>query len=201
MSDSISEAERERLGAYRAAAAKIRSRTAVDQSFSVPMHGEADGSITIQLMDAEPFVALLAAVRLVYMDKEPAHFYGVCNILWRRGPQDIKDRAAAVREKYRKTVEGGHSDMRIDGVHLTPRIEIIVDDHKYSAADVLETFMYGEELHRDIDRREDLERLRSTGGFAAGIAHGMLLALAGRIIDLDDVIADFLGEKQLERFK
>ena len=59
--------------------------------------------------------------------------------------------------------------------------------------------MNGAELHQDPDLQADLEQLLATGPVAAFLAHGMSLALAGCIIDLDDVVADFLGEPQLPR--
>lgn len=42
--------------------------------------------------------------------------------------------------------------------------------------------------------------VRLVGPFVLYLVQGVILKIAGRILDLDDVIADFLGEDRLPRF-
>ena len=93
--------ELDQLRAFRKAAAKVRSRSVIDQGHTVNLAIEPTGKVMPRLLGQEPFVALLTAVRLVYMEGEPAHFFRIHNILFRHGSPDIGARSAAIRRRYK----------------------------------------------------------------------------------------------------
>jgi hypothetical protein len=67
------------------------------------------------------------------------------------------------------------------------------------AKDVFESWLYGIAFHQDADRQADVNRLASTGAMFLWSVQASALQIAGRILDLDDVVADFLGQARLPR--
>ena len=137
------------------------------------------------LLPEESFVALLAAVRLVYMHREPANFGHVHQILHQHGGPEIQ---VAVRDLYStwKAV-------------LSSGGKAWIGSEEYTARRMFDTWMNAAVLHQDKKRQDSYELLRLTGAFAPWVVHGMALRLAGCIMDLDDVVARFLGEEPMSR--
>jgi hypothetical protein len=48
----------------------------------------------------EPFRSLALAIRLVYQQSEPAHFYSICSLLYRKGNEEIKAKVVPLRAQY-----------------------------------------------------------------------------------------------------
>jgi len=173
---------------------RVRSCTAVDQGHSVTLKERYDDDtktfvgLEADLLPEESFVALLAAVRLVYMHREPANFGHVHQILHQHGGPEIQ---VAVRDLYStwKAV-------------LSSGGKAWIGSEEYTARRMFDTWMNAAVLHQDKKRLEAYELLRlADDAFAPWVVHGMVLRLAGCIIDMDDLVASFLGEEPLPRIQ
>ena len=69
----------------------------------------------------------------------------------------------------------------------------------FTAQEVFEHWLYGIAFHQDADRQASVALLASEGARFQWSVQSTGLHLAGRILDLDDVIADFLGQPRLPR--
>jgi len=160
--------------------------------YIVGRYNDAGGiEARIALLANEPFRSLALAIRLVYQQKEPAQFFGICSVVDRDGGAGIKARVAAVRDAYRAALRN-------------PAGAIVVVDgagnkNIFTAQHILEHWMYGVAFHQDLDRQDSVRLLAAAGDSFALSVQSTALLLAGRILDLDDVIADHLGEPRLDR--
>jgi hypothetical protein len=64
---------------------------------------------------------------------------------------------------------------------------------------MFEIWLYHGVFHQDLSLRADYETLGLLGNVFPYTVQGIVLQLAGRILDLDDVVADLLGESRLPR--
>jgi hypothetical protein len=190
-----SEAEdRAHLAAFRTAARQIRDASVIAEGRQVQLHGRRSDAgemlITASLLESEPFRSLALSVRLVYQANEPANFGHVCNILCRTGNETTRDRAAQIRERYNQTLSE----------HGCVVTAVAFDDRSpYSPRDVFETWLYHGVFHQDLSRDADWRSLSALGDKFLFLVQGIVLKLAGRIMDLDDVVADFLLEPRIDR--
>ncbi len=76
---------------------------------------------------------------------------------------------------------------------------MIVDGKQYTATDLFALWLNGVAFHQDAVKRAEFEKLESLGAFAMLGVQVTALKLAGRIMDLDDIVADVLGEERLPR--
>ena len=191
---ALTEDERQRLGSFRSAAREVRDASIIAQGQVLAIEGRYNdnGEIeaVIDLLGNEAFRSLAMAVRLAYQQGEPAHFFTICNILSREGTPEIRARAAALREAY-------HAALR------NPAGAIVVETGQsrdiFTSQQIFEHWLYGIAFHQDTDRQSSIRLLAGTGRAFPFSVQSTGLLIAGRILDLDDVIADFLGEPRLPR--
>ncbi len=107
-----SEADRQHLDLFRAAARQVRDASSISRGQRVHMEGHrtTDGRFDIshRLLGAEAFRSLAMSVRLIYQSNEPANFGHICNILARSGPSDVATAVAGLRVKYNKALNAHH---------------------------------------------------------------------------------------------
>lgn len=144
----------------------------------------------VGLLGSEPFRSLALAVRLVYMNNEPASFYRVCNILSREGDDEVRGAVADIRRRFQDALRGSENAFH-PGDGQEPA--------RFSAEEVFETWLYGIAFHQDPSRQPAVDRLVAWGPHFTWRVQAVALQLAGRTLDLDDVVAGFLGEDRLPR--
>jgi hypothetical protein len=191
---TLTDAERDRLSSFRNAAREVREASIIARGQVITIEarpnerGEIDA--VIDLLGHEPFRSLALAIRLVYQSSEPAHYLAVCNILSREGTPDIQARVAALRDQY-------HAALR------NPAGAIVIDAGGarkiFTPQQVFEHWLYGIAFHQDLERQASVQLLASVGAAFPFSVQSTGLLIAGRILDLDDVVAGFLGESQLQR--
>jgi len=186
---------RQQLESFRRAAAQVREASIIAEAQEIKVHfhpgdpGYMD--VFVQLLHNEAFRSLALALRLVYQQGEPAHFYSICNLLHRESESaEMKERVATLRAQYA-------SALRDPSGQLTagepPNIAT------FTAQEVFEHWLYGIAFHQDADRQESVRLLESEGARFQWSVQAIGLQLAGRMLDLDDVVADFLGQARLAR--
>ena len=150
--------------------------------------------VQFQLLSTEPFRSLAITLRLVYMEGEPAHFYRVCNILHRNAAAEIQRRVMDCRARYRSALEGQYIRFELHGKF---------EGQVAGPRDVLEAWLCGLAFHQDLQKEEIAKELgKYMCGFAFPFTLDVIaLLLAGAILDLDDVIADYLNEERVARIQ
>lgn len=186
--------ERERLNSFRRAAREVRDASIIAEGRSVQVHAVPDNAgcmdIYVELLAYEAFRSLALAIRLAYQQREPAHFYSICNILTREGNTEIRERVAHLRDQYRDALRDPAGGVTVDDGQR-PNV--------FSATEVLEHWLYGMVFHQDVDRQPAVKRLLTAGPRFLWSVQRTSLQAAGRILDLDDVVAAFLEEPPLPR--
>lgn len=188
--------EKRSLAAFRAVAREIRASAIVTKGLTIK-HYLRTGShpeVEIHLLPSENFLALCVAVRKVYMQEGPAHFYKVHKIIGRYDAGEYRTRAAAVRDDYQLVLRGTGIEMRIGGRLI---------GHE----ELFDSWLNGHAFHQDA--YQDAERAKKaevynllTSFFGApveAVVQKVALQLAGCVLELDDVIADWLKEERLPR--
>ena len=186
--------ESRRLAAFRRAAAQVRDASIISQARTINIHARPGDpgymDIYVELLDSEPFRSLALAVRLVYQQGEPAHFYSICNLLHLRTSGSLRESVARIRAEYAAAL------VETSGEVLTEEGDIL---RRFSATEVLETWLYGIAFHQNQELEHDVRLLESTGPLFAWSVQATALQLAGRVLDLDDIVAQLLGEPLLPR--
>jgi hypothetical protein len=191
---SIPEEARHQFVAFRAAAKQIREASIISQGERIELRS-APGDpgfvdIFVCLLENERFRSLALAVRLCYLQREPAHFLRICSLLAQHASTEHSSKPAELRAQYLDALRETAGDVRVDD-GLAPEV--------YRTNEVFDHWVNGLTFHQDTDRRVALQRLESTGARFAWSVQSTTLLLAGRILDLDDVVADCLGEERLPR--
>ena len=186
--------DRQRLDAFRRAASQVRSASIIAEAQEIKVQfrpgdpGYMD--VFVELLHNEAFRSLALALRLVYQQGEPAHFYSICNILSRGADSEVRQRAAILREQYGAALRD-------------PAGGVLAGDppnlKSFTAQEVFEHWLYGIAFHQDIDRQESVTLLESEGARFQWSVQATGLQLAGRIMDLDDIVADSLQQPRLPR--
>jgi hypothetical protein len=190
----LSESERSKLESFRRAARQVREASIIAQGQSIKLHSapQKGGNVDffVELLASEPFRSLALAIRLVYQEKEPANFLSICKVVGRHATKVLGARVEIIRTEYKAALRASENDIRIgDGL----------DPDGLIAKDVFETWLYGIAFHQDADRQATVSRLMSTGAMFLWSVQATTLQIAGRILDLDDVVADLLSEPPLPR--
>lgn len=143
--------DRHRLASFRAAAQRVREASIIAQGQVVAIEGRFDSEGYIQavisLLGNEAFRSLALAVRLVYQQGEPAHFFSVGNVLARDGDPELRNRIAKLREEYKAALRN-------------PAGAIVVQTEKsrhiFTAQEILDHWLYGIAFHQDADPQESV---------------------------------------------
>lgn len=189
----LSESESWRLASFRRAARQVRDASIIARGQKIEIHA-APGDpgyvdIFVKLLSDEPFRSLALAIRLVYQQSEPAHFLSICNLVSKHWPQQ-RDRVVDLRTQYLATLRDDARRISVnDG--REPRF--------YTAQQVFENWLHGIAFHQDAERQNAVEHLESEGARFLWSVQAISLQLAGRVLDLDDVIADATGDERLPR--
>ena len=192
--DPLTTSDKERLQLFRGVASQVRFSSVVDGARRISIDGRIrpSGEMTtsVNLLEEEPFRSLATSVRLAYQPGEPANFYSIANILARIGSDDVRVRVAELRRGYTAALGAAPGAM-----------SVVVDGEvqALSAKDVFETWMYTGVFHQDPDRLPTCQALRTRPDWFLFSVQMTALLLCGRIMDLDDVIADLLGEERMAR--
>jgi hypothetical protein len=188
--------EREQFDSFRRAASQVREASIIAEGQEIKLHvrpgdpGYMD--VFVQLLHNEAFRSLALALRLVYQQGEPAYFYSVCNLLYREAPAAMKDQVAILRAQFGAALRDSSGQVLAgDPPNATT----------FTAQEVFEHWLYGIVFHQDTDRQVAVRLLESEGARFQWSVQSTGLQLAGRILDLDDVIADFLGQPRLPRIR
>ena len=186
--------DRQHLAAFRAAAAQVRDASVVNQGKQITITGKivAPGKvdITAELLEQEPFRSLALSVRLVYQNDEPSNFGHVCGILERVTEDGTTKTVRVLRAEYNKALN------RHNVFHS---ITLLRHPGAYSPRDFFETWLYHGVFHNDLSRKADYDQLAQLGVVFPYIVQGVVLQLAGRTLDLDDVVADIVREPRIAR--
>jgi hypothetical protein len=190
---SLNDRESQRLNSFRRAARQIREASIISRGHDIELRlvpGDAGFDVYIRLLEDEPFRSLALAIRLVYLKEEPAYFLHICNLVARGDDSGLRQRVADIRRQYQDALRASEN-AAYPGDGLEPTA--------FSAQEVFEHWLYGIAFHQDEGRRISVERLVATGWYFIWRVQAIALQLAGRILDLDDVVADCLGEPKLPR--
>jgi hypothetical protein len=149
------------------------------------------------ISDAE-FIRLLAAVRLVYMQKEASSFGRVRGLLHKHGDEKTRKRAGEVKALWQSALERGfdlvHHQRLPSDQHEVASPKYVA--RQYTPRDVLDTWLNAEVFHQDEELLPDLDRLKGMVG-AEYFLQTMVVKLARATLALDIILADFLREPQL----
>ncbi len=187
--------EQRALDAFRAVAREVRDSSIVANGQTIKhwlVLVDCDLKIGIDLLPAEPFRSLCVSVRKVYQEKETAFFGKVHNIVARYGGPEVRQQAARVRDAY-------HLILRGEGLECRIRDKVVPHETFF------ETWLNGYTFHQDSIKdptaNGPYEGFREMGlGLAVdAVVQKVALQLAGRILDLDDVIADWRVGQRLPR--
>lgn len=146
--------------------------------------------IYLELLGHEAFRSLALALRLTYQQREPAQFFTICNIVARAGTEPMKPIVADIRARYSAALADPDNAVRV---------ERNGEVKSFSTQQVFDTWMYGIAFHQDPERQADVQLLATEGPWFMHSVQATSLQLAGRILDLDDVLADWLAEPRLPR--
>ena len=191
--EAFDENELQRLAAFRTVARQVRDSSIINEgrTVSLTIFRRRDGvpieDDTSGLLPTEPLRSLVIAIRLAYQDGEPAHFFGICNLLGKGASPTQIERINALRAAWRKTKEGPGA------------FDYILEGEQFTDGEIFHAWLYGIVAHQDADKKKTWEKLDQAGAFAALGVQGTALQLAGRILDLDDVVAEILGQEPVER--
>lgn len=193
MSTGPTDQEVRRLSAFRRAARQVREASIIANAQSIEVRGvpgEAGSvDVYVQLLGGEAFRSLALSIRLAYQQGEPSQFLSVCGVLSKHWPE-VRDRVGLLRSQFLGALrDNGNRVTLLDGG----------EPASYTAQEVFETWLYGVAFHQDPAREEAVARLEAEGAMFLWSVQSTSLQLAGRIMDLDDVIAEVSGQKRLPR--
>jgi len=182
--EKLTDKDRRHLTALPSAARQIREASIVSKGEQITLAAAPGAAgyvdIFVRLLDNERFRSLALAVRLTTLQSELAHFARVCNVLARYAPPELKQRALELRSEYQTALREAAGNVRVDDGGM-PDL--------YTTQQVFEHWVNGLTFHQDPDRQEALRRLETTGARFAWSVQSTTLLLAGRVLDLDDVVA------------
>ena len=187
--------ELERLAAFRSVARQVRDASVIAEARSIRVtitgrkRGEPIDVDTSGMLPTEALRSLAMAIRLAYMDKEPAHFFSICGFLRKGASQAQTERIDWLHAAWGSTKEGPQSfGYTLDGERIT-------------AGEVFHLWLNGIAFHQDPEKKRKYQILDRDAVFADLAVQATALQLAGRIMDLDDVIAEILDQEPIERIE
>ena len=183
-----------KLHAFRAAAAQVRAASIIDQGKTIAVSASQDpeGNVVIahDLLDSEPFRSLAMSIRLVYLQGEPANYGHVCNILRRHLAQPMSAQVAELRKRFNRVLDGRLVEFGLHGE---------LEGQTAGPRAVFETWLYHGTFHQEPTRGVLATELAKFGSNFILAVQMIGLRLSGCILDLDDLIADCLGEPRVHR--
>ena len=129
------------------------------------------------------------AIRLAYQNREPAHFLSICGFLRKGATRAQTERIDTLHAAWRGAVEGPSG------------FDYILNGEQFTDGQIFHLWLYGVAFHQDAEKKKKYQMLDQAGAFAALGVQGTALQLAGRILDLDDLIAEILHEEPVERIE
>ena len=187
--------EKRSLVAFRAVAREVRESSIVTHGLTIKhwlVHTGDDVKLGIDLLPPEAFRSMCVSVRKVYMEKEPAFFYKVHNIVARYDKGEYGEGAAKVRADYQLILNGEGVEFHIGGRVIT---------HEEFFNTWLNGYTFHQDAFEDPTKRGAYEAFIALGLTPAveAVVQKVALQLAGCIIEMDDVIADWIKEERLPR--
>ena len=191
---ALTEEEKLQLASFRAAAQQIRESSIIDQAQTIRLVTQPGAAgyvdVFITLLSTEPFRSLAASIRLIYMQGEPAHFFSVSNLVYRHAESPLKTRVAELGAAYRSALRDPDNAIAIhDGASPA----------QFTAEEVFKVWLHGISFHQNPQLQESVQRLGQTGFEFSRSFQSTALQLAGRALDLDDIVADLIGEPRVPR--
>lgn len=194
MSLSLLADELERIKAFRTAAAQVRAASIIDEGKAVSIGAAVspDGTIqqTHELLENEPFRSLAMSIRLVYMQREAANYGRICNLIRNKGPASVQSQVDVLRQRYNNFVNGKKFQFGLHGNF---------EGRAVGTREVFEAWLYGGAFHQEAEHQPIYQELLKFGPNFVFAVNAIALQLAGCILDLDDVIADAMGEPRVQR--
>jgi hypothetical protein len=180
--------DKERLILFREAARQMREASVIEngQDVRLTVTPGQDGCFDVwaALVAREPFQFLARALRLVWMEGEPAFLPGICGVL-HRGFPTLRLSVEEVRKRWKDTLDPSRYEtvFEIDGAmkRLTPD-------------ETLRAWMYGGVFHQDLKQVPLHEAARSQDSMYPVNVQSTVLELVHCALELDSVVATALGE-------
>ena len=186
--------EMENVRAFRTAAAQVRTASIIDEGKDISIGTEVtpDGTIrqTHELLENEPFRSLAMSIRLVYMQGEGANYGRICNLIRRKAPDTVQNQIDILRQRYNSLINGKKFQFQLHGAF---------EGRTVSTREVFEAWLYGGAFHQEPEYQPIYQELLNFGPNFVFAVNAIALELAGCILDLDDVIADVVGEPRVPR--
>lgn len=187
MTPTLTDNERRQLSSLHQASLEIRSASIIARREKIEIKLEADegggADVYVRLLGNEPFRSLALAVRLVYQEGESANFLSVCNILYKKGGEEIRSRSANLRKSYL-------------GLLSDPSYGISISDgespERYDGRAVLDHWLNGIAFHQDAHRERDVRRLKENGALFLWQVQEITRLLAELTLQLDSLAATLL---------
>lgn len=187
--------EKRSLAAFRKVAREVRGSSIVSNGLTIK-HGlrqtENHVEVAIVLLPPEALKSLCVSVRKVYMKGEPGYFYRVNKIVGRYDRGAYLERATAVRNTYELVLRGDDLEFRLQGSRVLHQELFEAWLNRYTFHD--------DAIERPADRAGAYEFLQSMAApVVDAVVHKVALQLAGCVLEMDDLLADWLGEERLPR--
>jgi hypothetical protein len=181
MTDSpLTPSERANFQVFRGVAAEMRAAAATARSDQeglrmVRGYVETEG-------DEQRIRNLCIPVRRTYLKKDPINFLRILNLASGKGPPEIKERAAALEVRYTPLVQELESTS-------------ILNDRKVTHAEMFEAWTDAIVFYDVAEKRNHYAAMVDEMGKAVeGIALHLAERMAELVLELDDLVADLLGE-------
>ncbi len=160
MSDPITAPEIERLRIFQERVQDLRD-SGLARSGPITLRvtfalGRAASAATpFEGYDEDHFKAYLTTLRQFTLNEDPAHFYSICNILYRRlDRDDLRPWIAHARESWKLVMKSFPFKFRVG------------DSDPITVKDSLDYLLYGKYVHTDPGKRQFMQSL-TDGGRAA----------------------------------
>lgn len=185
----LSRKELDSLESFRAIARQIRESSVIDSGITYTVSISFDpetGLVHRSDVPEEQFKALSTAVRKVLLTKDHTDFGRVCNIVKRYAP-NLRMDVDSVHDRFKNSYQQGPFEMVEGGKKIDP-------------VEVFDDWLNGIQFHSDVEKRNRYEsRRQHAGPVIDWVVQRIAFSMAGRILDLDDLVADFLDEPKLAR--
>jgi hypothetical protein len=181
MTDSpLTPSERANFQVFRGVAAEMRAAAAgspqrQDGLRMVQGYVETEG-------DEQRIRNLCIPVRRTYLKKDPINFLRILNLVKSKSPAEITERTTALEKRYTPIVQELESTS-------------ILNDRKVTHAEMFEAWIDAIVFYDVVEKRNHYATMVDEMGKAVeGIALHLAERMAERVLELDDLVADLLGE-------
>jgi hypothetical protein len=185
MTDSpLTPSERANFQVFRGVAAEMRAAAAAgrqsrDGLRMVRGYVESEGN-------EERIRNLCIPVRRTYLKKDPINFLRILNLVKIKSPAELAERTTALEERYTPIVQELESTS-------------ILNDRKVTHAEMFEAWIDAIVFYDVVEKRNHYATMVDEMGKAVeGIALHLAERMAERVLELDDLVADLLGEPRGE---